>query len=156
MVTASDLLFHGNELWIYYGAWGVRHNGDDNLLGKVVNGHRVMGALGLAKLRLDGFVSLHAGNSEGVVLSRQIRVGDRPRLRVNADASRGMLSVELMNDKFEPIPGFTRADALVIREDSTSAQVGWRGQKDLSALRGQAVRIRFYLRDADLYSISLD
>jgi hypothetical protein len=153
MVRAGDMVVHGNELWIYYGGRGVRHNGDGKLLGTVVNGHRVMGALGLAKLRLDGFVSLHAGNSEGVVLTRQIRTGDQTHLRVNA--SHGMVSTELLNDKFEPIPGFTRADAQVIREDLISKQVSWRGHSDLSSLRGKVVRIRFYLQDADLYSFTL-
>jgi len=156
MVTASDMIVHGNELWIYYGGWGPRHSGDDfKLVGTTVNGHRVMGALGLAKLRLDGFVSLHAGASEGMVLTRQIRIGDRTLVRVNADAGHGMVSTELLNDKFEPIPGFTRADAQVIEEDLTSKEVSWRGHSDLSSLRGQVIRIRFYLQDADLYSVAL-
>jgi len=111
--------------------------------------------LGLAKLRLDGFVSLHAGASEGMVLTRQIRIGDRTLVRVNADAGHGMVSTELLNDKFEPIPGFTRADAQVIEEDLTSKEVSWRGHSDLSSLRGQVIRIRFYLQDADLYSVAL-
>ena len=156
MVTASDMVVHDNELWIYYGGWGTRHSGDDfKLVGTMVNGHRVMGALGLAKLRLDGFVSLHAGAPEGVVLTRQIRIGDQVHLQVNADAGRGMVSAELLNDKLEPIPGFARADSQVIKEDSISKEVSWRGHSDLSSLRGQAIRIRLYVQDADLYSIGL-
>jgi hypothetical protein len=156
MVTASDMVEHGNELWIYYGGWGSRHSGDDfKLIGTLVDGRRVMGALGLAKLRQDGFVSLHAGASEGVVLTRQIRIGDQSHLRINVDAGHGMVSAELLNDKFEPVPGFTRADAQAVRGDLVSTELSWRGHSDLLSLRGQAVRIRFYLQDADLYSVAL-
>jgi hypothetical protein len=155
MVTASDLVEHGNEIWVYYGGWGTRHDGEDALRGKIVNGKRVMAGVGLAKLRLDGFVSLRAGDKEGIVTTRQILVDDRTYLLVNTDAGEGRLAVEILNDKFDPVPGFALPDAQVIHENSIAKEVTWRGQSDISKLRGQAVRIRFYLQNADLYSLSL-
>lgn len=156
MVTVSDMLVHGNELWIYYGGWGSRHNDDGKLLGKIVNGHRLMGAVGLAKLRLDGFVSLHAGDHEGIVLTRQIQLHDQNHLRINAEASHGSIAVELLDEKLDPIAGFGRDDSQLMNSDSISSEMKWRGHADLSGLQGRAVRIRIYLRNADLYSIQLN
>jgi hypothetical protein len=157
MVTISDMVVHKNEIWLYYGAWGARHNGHDmELMGKVVNGHRVMAALGMARLRLDGFVSLHAGGREGIVLVRQVLLRDQKHLRVNADASHGKVTAEILDENLNPLPGFTRADSETMREDSVSKEMTWRTHSDLSTLQGRAVRIRFYLQNADLYSMQLN
>lgn len=77
-IYASGAIVHGNEMWIYYGGWGARHTGrSQELLGKIINGQRRMAAVGLARLRLDGFVSLRAGATEGVVLTRQNQFAER-------------------------------------------------------------------------------
>ena len=39
-----------------------------------------------------------------------------------------------------------------MREDATLAQVRWEGADDLSALAGQAVRLRFHLTKGSLYA----
>src|SRR5262249_42886099 len=64
-VYPAGMIVRDEEIWVYYGGWGARHTGssqDD--LGKLVVGRRRMAAIGLAKLRLDGFVSLRAGAAE--------------------------------------------------------------------------------------------
>ena len=156
MVVVSDMLVRDKELWIYYSGWGSRHNDDQQFLGKMVNGQRVMAAVGLAKLRLDGFVSLHAGDDEGMVLTRQILLHDQKHLRINADASHGSVEVELLDEKLDPIAGYARGDSQVIREDAVSKEITWRTQPDLSSLQGHSLRVRMYLRNADLYSIQLN
>ena len=42
-------------------------------LGTIVDAQRKIGAAGLARMRLDGFVSLHAGSDERVLLTRRIK-----------------------------------------------------------------------------------
>src|SRR4029453_2337040 len=82
--TVSDMIIRDQEIWIYYSGWGARHNNDQEQMGKIVNGRRIMAAIGLAKLRLDGFVSLRAGEGEGIVQLRQVLLRDQKYLRINA------------------------------------------------------------------------
>jgi hypothetical protein len=154
--TVSDMLVRDREIWLYYSGWGTRHNNDQEMLGKVVGGRRIMAAVGLAKLRLDGFVSLRAGDAEGIVQLRQIALGEQRHLRVNADTRAGMLAVEILDERQDPIPGFTRGDCEVVREDALSREIRFGGGRDLSTLQGRAVRIRIYLRNGDLYSVQLN
>jgi hypothetical protein len=59
----------------------LRHSGVDltnpenetETLGTIVDAQRKIGAAGLARMRLDGFVSLHAGSDEGILLTRRIK-----------------------------------------------------------------------------------
>src|SRR5205823_5631670 len=108
------------------------------------------GAIGLARLRLDGFVSMDAGDREGTLVTKPLRVDDAA-LFVNADASRGELRVEILDDAGARVPGFAKADALALEGDAIRATMRWRSA-DLASLRGKTVRLKFYLRRAALYS----
>ena len=114
-----------------------------------------MGAVGLAKLRRDGFVSLRAGSEEGVVITRQITFGSINQLVLNADASRGSIAVEILDPVLDPIAGRGRAEARPISGDALEHVVTWKDGSALSGLRGRTVRLRIWLRDADLYSLQL-
>jgi len=108
-------------------------------------------SIGVAELRLDGFVSLDAGDEEGVVTTVPIKLqGDR--LAINVDARAGSLMVEILDDAGNPIPGFGAAEADPLQGiDEVSAIASWRGKSSLSALRGRQVQLRFRLRRASLY-----
>jgi hypothetical protein len=106
---------------------------------------------GLATLRRDGFASMDAGESEGVLTTRLLKFSGK-HLFVNADAAGGILQVELLDDTGEPIAPFTRDNCIAISADSTRARVEWSGSPDLSALAGRAVRARFFLTRGKLYS----
>lgn len=109
---------------------------------------------GLAKLRRDGFVSMHAGAGEGSLTTEPI-VFDGKYLFVNADVKgrKAQLLVEVLDADGNPVEGYAKADCTgVKRTDSTKAMITWRNHEDLSALAGQPVRLRFYLKDGDLYS----
>jgi len=108
--------------------------------------------IGVAELRLDGFVSLDAGDEEGVITTVPIKLqGDR--LAINIDAHVGSLLIEILDKDGNPIPGFTAAEAdHLAGVDNVSATASWRGKSSLSALSGQHVKLRFRLRRASLYS----
>jgi hypothetical protein len=156
MVTVSDMVEHGDELWFYYGGWGVRHNGEDKTLGTIVEGQRRMAAVGLARLRLDGFVSLHGGPDEGVLLTRRIHLSGQHHLLINGDAKMGSISIELLNASGEPLPGFDRGRFRVIQKDAVRAEAQWRDQPNINSLSGQVVQIRIFVRNADIYSFVLE
>ena len=51
-----------------------------------------------------------------------------------------------------PIPGFTLAECHEIFGDETARNVAWRMGEDVNKLEGQPIRLRFVLKDADLFS----
>ena len=51
-----------------------------------------------------------------------------------------------------PIEGFTLDDCVEVLGDDLERVVHWSGGTDLSRLAGIPVRLRFVLRDADLFS----
>jgi len=106
-------------------------------------------AIGRATWRLDGFVSLDAGEAEGVVSTVPLRFDDAD-LEVNADASAGWLRVEALAPAGQPLPGFTRADCVPLTCDAIRHRVRWGGRRLADA--PQPVRLRFVLANAELYA----
>src|SRR5262249_53018818 len=156
MVEASTMLERDGELWIYYSGTGALHTFESlQTLGKLIDGRRRMGAVGLAKLRRDGFVSLHAGADEGLVITRPLVLREPKRLVVNAAARRGAIAVEVLDPVLDVVPGFGAGDALPLAGDALEHVFAWKRGSDLGALRGRTVRLRIRLRNADLYSIQV-
>ena len=104
---------------------------------------------GLARLRRDGFVSMRT-DKEGFLTTEKISFDGR-YLFVNADA-RGGLAVEVLDEKGNPVKGYSKEDCLVFNGNETKALITWKGSDDLSSLAGQNVHLRFYLNDGDLYA----
>ena len=76
------------------------------------------------------------------------------RLVVNYSTSAaGSLRVEIQDETGRPIPGFSLQDSRELFGDSVEQTVSWKGMSDLSSLTGRTARLRFSLKDADLYSL---
>lgn len=103
-------------------------------------------------LRLDGFVSASAPMSGGELITKPITFSGKV-LRVNFSTSAaGSLQVELQDLQGRPLPGYSLNDCEELFGDTLDRAVTWKSDRDLAALMGQPVRVRFVLRDADLYS----
>ncbi|MEJ1972464.1 MAG: hypothetical protein WDM96_08435 [Lacunisphaera sp.] len=149
IMASSHPVRHGDELWFYYSGIDVRHRPN---MPRVVDEYH--GAIYLAKLRLDGFVSLHAGEKAGFVDSRPVTIEGR-HLFVNATAA-GTLRAEITGpDGRTPLPGWDAGQCVPVTGDQLRAELTWPG-RDLATLSGQRVRIRFHLQQADLYSFWLE
>ena len=61
-------------------------------------------------------------------------------------------SVEIQEPKGAAIAGYALADCPDVFGDAIERVVAWKNGADVSALAGRPVRLRFRLRDADLYS----
>jgi len=110
------------------------------------------GGFGLARLRPDGFAGMQTADSEkmGTVVTRAIECTGR-QLRVSADvAAGGSLRAAVLGAE-----GLGVDDCEPITTNVTDGLLRWRGGRDLTALRGQQVRLRFELRSCTLYSFSL-
>lgn len=102
-------------------------------------------------LRIDGFVSVNAPYSGGEVLAKLLTLQGE-RLQINyATSAVGSVKVEVADPQGNPIKGFTADDCVEMYGDELEADVRWRNA-DIRALRGKPVRLRFLLRDADLYA----
>ena len=103
-------------------------------------------------LRIDGFVSVHAPLSGGECLTKPLRF-EGSRLGINFSTSAaGTVRVELQEDYGHPIPGFTLDDCDLQYGDELDRTITWKGNRDVGKLAGQPIRLRFEIKDADLYS----
>ena len=111
------------------------------------------GVLRRYSLRIDGFVSLHAPLSGGELTTRPLTFTGR-RLLVNASTSAaGALRVEIQDAAGHAIPGFELGNCHEVYGDDLERSVTWKDDADLSRLQQTPVRLRFEVKDADLYSI---
>ncbi len=102
-------------------------------------------------LRVDGFVSITAPLSGGELLTKPFVFSGR-RLALNYSTSAaGSIRVEIQDAVGRPLPGFTFADNAELYGDSLDQVVEWKSP-DVNSLAGKPIRLRFELRDADLYS----
>ena len=65
----------------------------------------------------------------------------------------GFVRVEIQDAAGTPIPGYTLEDCPEIIGDEIARVVAWKAGPDVGRLAGQPVRLRFVMKDADLYSI---
>ena len=104
-------------------------------------------------LRTDGFVSVHAGYKGGEMVTKPLTFTGK-QLDVNFAASAvGGIRIELQDADGKPIPGHTLADAIPLIGDAIDRTVAWKKGTDVSPLAGEPIRLRFVLKDADLYAI---
>ena len=134
----------GDEIWIYYVGFRGRH-------WFLHRGEIQGGAVGLAKLRLDGFVSIDAG--QGTLTTRPLTMsGDR--LVVNADASLGSIRIEILDDHGQPLLGFAKQAADPITTDNVRHVATWQSNPDVADLNGKPIKLRFHLDRSKLYSFT--
>jgi len=161
MITSAEPPIRvGDELYIYYGGSPSHHDwwivgksqGLDTLEGEP--GYNVNHGLGLATIRVDGFVSLDAGKRVGIVNTKPIfSVGTK--IIVNAKCSPGgYVKAEIQDTDENPWPGFSMEDSDVFTGDSVNHVLSWKGVDQINMIPGY-VRVSFVLKDAELYSFRI-
>ena len=141
--VATGPVVMGDELWVYYSPGNIEHG---------VTGRT--GPICLAKLRLDGFVSVDAGGETGTLVTKPFRC-DGGRLSINAAARGGMVGVAVLDESGTRYQGFSRQECALFDGDSTGHNVTWREHLSLEGLKGRTVRLKFYLRNAKLYAFAV-
>ena len=103
-------------------------------------------------LRTDGFVSVNAGYGGGEFTTKPLMfTGSELELNYSTSAI-GSVRVEMQDAEGRPRPGYTLDDCPEIFGDEIEGVVEWRSGGDVSALAGKPVRLRFVMKDADLYA----
>ncbi len=146
----------GLENWVSrtnYPAWNVVQTGPAEM-SLYVNKNYGQPTAQLVRyaMRLDGFASVHAGAAGGELVTKPLRFTGSALDLNFATSAGGSVRVELQNANGTPIPGFTLADARELIGDRISRPARWNAGGDVRSLEGRTVRIRFVLKDADLYS----
>ena len=128
-------ILHGDELWFYY--TGIKYRCG------APKGARDLGAVCLAVLRRDGFISLDAGAEPGSVTTQPFKLPSA-RLRLNANASRGFVQAALLDAN-----GQVRCEARPMSVDQLRGKVTWKSSPPRA---GADVRLRLTARHAALFS----
>lgn len=104
-------------------------------------------------LRTDGFVSVQAPYTGGEMLTEPFRFkGEQLLLNLSTSAV-GSTRVEIQDESGKPIPGYTLDDAISITCDEIERVATWKDRPNVNELQGKPIRLRFVMKDADLYSI---
>ena len=105
-------------------------------------------------IRPHGFVSLHAPYGGGECITKPFVFGGRTLCLNYATSAAGAVWVEVQAASGAPVAGYALADAEPLYGDALDRPVAWTGGKDLGALRGQPIRLRFVLKDADVFGFA--
>ena len=139
--TARAPVQVGDRLCFYYGGFNGPHNDPKSSAN-----------IGLATLRLDGFCSMRAGEREGWLISRREQMG-QPQVVINAKTgAEGCVAAELLDSDGKVLPGFSRDDCARFRGDSIRHVLKWKAGHFEPSQGDGGKKIRFILRNADLFS----
>ena len=61
--------------------------------------------------------------------------------------------VEIQDQAGKAIPGYSLSDCREQMVDEIDRVVSWKGGSDVSSLAGKPVRLRFVMKDADVFAI---
>jgi hypothetical protein len=146
--TPSRALRVGDEVWLYYGGANYTHGTPciyrEEGTGR---GSKYTGSIGLAKWKLDRFVSADGGGEGGKLTTVPLKF-DGTKLELNAATKTGgKVSVELLD-----LQGNQLAASDPITGDSLRHQVKW--NNDIALFAGRPVVLRFRLKNASLFACS--
>ncbi|MBI4581097.1 MAG: hypothetical protein HY718_15440 [Planctomycetes bacterium] len=149
----------GRYMYLYYRGSDWLHGWDRDERNKRLLTEAGLGAsqniavLSRLVLRRDGFVSVHGAYAGGEFTTPPL-VFTGGRLLINVDTSAaGIVRVGLLDGEGRSVPGFGVDECDMIHTtNDVNRLVSWHGRSDVKDLANKPVRLRFVLRDADLYA----
>ena len=104
-------------------------------------------------LRIDGFVSVHASYNGGEMITKPFYfTGDTLLLNFSTSAA-GFIKVEILDLHGNKIEGYELENSKEVIGNEIEKAVTWKGDSNLENLMNKPVRLRFVMKDADLYSL---
>jgi hypothetical protein len=168
---AHGMIRRGDEIWQYYFGTEIYHS--------TWSKDKSKSAVYRVVQRLDGFVSADTPyEKDGYLITKPLVFkGNRLLLNIDTDAA-GYAQVGFLDEKGEPIPGFSVDDCIYINGDFVETEVEWfpnwrefpsmegkkieelapykkqfKFTKDLSVLEGKVVQVVFRMRGSKLYAM---
>jgi hypothetical protein len=104
-------------------------------------------------MRPDGFASVKATYTGGEMVTKPLLFEGDTLLLNFATSAAGSVRVEVQNADGKPIDGLTADQCDELFGDFLDRPVQWKDSKSLAELAGKPIRLRFLMKDADLYAI---
>ena len=104
-------------------------------------------------IRKDGFVSASASAAGGSFTTRPIRFTGARLVLNYATSAVGGIRVEIQGADRKPLPGFSLEECVELFGDSSKRSVTWTSGASLGTVAEKPIRLRFVLKDADLFSL---
>jgi len=139
--TARAPVQVGDHLYFYYGGFDGPHNSEKSKAN-----------IGLAVMRMDGFCSMTAADTEGWLISRRENF-TTPEVTINAKTTEdGYVIAEILDEDNNVMDGFSREQCIPFRGDLVHHVLNWKTKSFTEAQRKAEKKFRFYIKKADLYS----
>lgn len=149
------------------GEWTYVYYAGSNVPQQIQAGYS--GNIGMGRFPRGRWIGLKSDARGGYVLTRELFVtGDHlemnfqgilaPYMKPIEDHPLGYIRVELLSrsdttDTLRVIPGYSLAESDPLVGDGQSTVVTWKGNADLSPLKGTAVYIRFHIVNSELWQV---
>ena len=110
--------------------------------------------VGFAVMRRDRFAGVRPVARVGQITLRAMDLGRWDSMSLNADAIKGRIRCEVLNENGYRLRGFTREDAVPMEGDSSQHRVRWR-ERSVSGLPAEPLHLRLHLENAEVFALTL-
>ena len=169
-IGLSKPIIKDNEIYFYYSGSNLPmgsngpHHPLFKLNGTTQDGQWMGHAIGLAKMRLDGFVSVDSYSSSGILTTKPfffsgncIKMNVRaPRYpfsgKINGSNPYGEIKVEILDKHGYVIDGYSVKDSDPFTGDEVSHIATWQGNPSINNIGDRPIKLKFYLKNASVFS----
>lgn len=104
-------------------------------------------------LRLDGFTSIYAPYKGGSFVTKPFTFRGKTLLLNFSTSAPGFIKVEIQDAEGVPIADYNLKDSKELIGNYIEYPAAWENNTDLYSLSGRPVRLKFVMKDANLYSL---
>ena len=144
--TYNPPLVEGDRLLIFYLGGDTKHG----------SAEKKRRSIGLASLRKDGWVSLEAGRTEGVLVTTPLPLKEPMELELNINCSGGYISTEVLSveegRENQALVGYEGEASRVEGIDTTCHPVRWRENRVVYPVESGRCYLRFGMKHASFFS----
>lgn len=151
---AMHPIVYKDEIFCYY--YGTNWRSPEQL---DALGSRATAGIGLAKIPLDGFVSLDGDRLEYSIVTTRTFTFEGSSLYLNIKAALQQwgagpcdVRIEILDGRHIPIEGYSFEDSDIVTKTSHNYQITWNGEHDLSSLQGRPIRLKIYFKNAKIFA----
>jgi|UniRef100_UPI003783A60D hypothetical protein len=161
LATNADIVIEGREMRFYYGAYSSGAIGG----GTNIIGDQQKSGVGMVSLPLDRFAGLRSEPEAptlkiksppdiGQITLKPVDLAGRTEIDVNANAAKGAVWCEILDEDGFRLPGFDKASCVPLNKDTTRYRFAWK-EKKLADLPTGKHHIRLHLQNSTVFAISL-
>jgi hypothetical protein len=107
-------------------------------------------------MRLDGFSSINADYDGGEMVTKPFTFEGNSLSLNFATSAAGEIRIEILDETGKVIEGFSKHDCQVIIGNEIDKSVSWGEDNRIGELAGKVIKMKIYMKDADLYSVKFE